>query len=279
MCQFCVKHGDGEKWYLQARNYAYDLTRDLERRGFLVDFLRNFNQQMDGAMAGLDKIRRLPGPVRRALLGLTSRKFQVNHFGQPVPIEDCERIFQITTSIVRIPCVCRNYAGTDDNAYCLAVTTQPLDDVLDEGFESYSAGPDTSAFQSLTSTEAMELLRTLEEEGMMHSVWTFLTPFIAGLCSCKLADGCMAMRATLREDLKVMWKGEYVARVDADLCKGCKQCVELCPFGAIEFNANDKKAVVRLDLCYGCGTCRAACSKEAISLAARAEVPQVANDW
>ncbi len=279
MCRFCVKHGDGEKWYLQASNYAFDLSSDLERRGFLVDFLRDFDREMTEAMSGLKRLRALPGPVRRLVSGRLSRTWQGKHFGQPVPIEDCETIFGITTSIVRIPCVCRNFAGTEDNAYCLAITTQPPDDLLEEAFEGYSTGPDTSAFQSLTSDEAMHLLRSLEEEGMMHSVWTFLTPFIAGLCNCRLADGCMGMRATLQEGLKVMWKGEYVARVDADLCKGCKQCVELCPFDAIEFNADDKKATVRLDLCYGCGTCRAACSAEAISLTARTEVPQVANDW
>jgi Pyruvate/2-oxoacid:ferredoxin oxidoreductase delta subunit len=279
MCRFCVKHGDGQKWYLQAKNYAYDLTSDLKRRGFLIDFLRDFDQQTAAAMDGLSKVKRLPGPVRRAALGALSRRMQATHFGQPVPIEDCEAIFDITTSIVRVPCVCRNFAGTEDNAYCLAITTRPLGDILTEAFEGYSTGPDTSAFQSLTSAEAMELLRSLEEEGMMHSVWTFLTPFIAGLCNCRLADGCMAMRATLQEGFKIIWKGEYVARVDADLCKGCKQCVELCPFDAIEFDADNKKATVRLDLCYGCGTCRAACSAEAISLTARAEVPEVANDW
>jgi Pyruvate/2-oxoacid:ferredoxin oxidoreductase delta subunit len=274
-----VKHGDGQKWYLEATNYAHDLTTDLKRRGFLVDFIRDFDQQAAAAMSGLSKAKRLPGPVRRAMLGAISRRMQATHFGQPVPIEDCAAILDITTSIVRIPCVCRNFSGTPDNAYCLAITTQPAQDVLEESFAGYSLAPDTSAFQSLTSAEAMELLHTLEEEGMMHSVWTFLTPFIAGLCNCRLSDGCMAMRMTLEEGVKVMWKGEYVAGVDADLCKGCKQCVELCPFDAIEFDANDKKATVRLDLCYGCGTCRAACPTNAISLTPRAEVPQVANDW
>jgi ferredoxin len=279
MCQFCIKHGDGEKWYLQASNYAFDLTSDLERRGFLVDFLRDFDQQMNGAVSSLSKARKLPGPIRRALFGALSRKWQAKHFGQPVPIEDCERIFDLTTSIVRIPCVCRSFAGTDDNAYCLAVTTQPPDDLLKEAFEGYETGPDTAAFESLTSAEAMELLRACEEQGMMHSVWTFLTPFIAGLCNCKLADGCMGMRATLQEGLKVMWKGEYVAVVDPDVCAGCQECVALCPFSAIEFDAGDGRANVRLDRCYGCGTCRSACSADAISLTPRAQVPVVANDW
>ena len=30
MCEFCIKHGEGKKWYLQAKNYAEDL---LSERG------------------------------------------------------------------------------------------------------------------------------------------------------------------------------------------------------------------------------------------------------
>jgi ferredoxin len=279
MCQFCTKHGEGRKWYLEAENYAYDLTSDLERRGFLVDFLRDFDKTASEGLAGMGKLRKLPGVARRVALGAMSRKWQPKHFGQPVPIEDCEAIFGITSSIVRIPCVCRRFSGAKDDGYCLAITTQPIGHVLEEGFAGDAAGPDTSLFQSLTSTEALELLRSFEERGMMHSVWTFLTPFIAGLCNCRLADGCMGMRMTLEEGLKMMWKGEYVASVDPDLCAGCEECVELCPFGAVEFDADNGKAVVRLDLCYGCGTCRAACGTDAISLTPRVEVAAVANDW
>lgn len=279
MCQFCVKHGDGRKWYLQAKNYAFDLTSDLERRGFVVDFTRTFEEKMTQALEGVKRLQALPGPLRIAAARQISRRFRPKHWGQPVPVEECERILGITTSIVRIPCVCRNFAGAEDDAYCLAVTTRPINDVLEESFADYSIGPDTAAFTSLTGPEALDVLRHCEEQGMMHSVWTFITPYIGALCNCRLSDGCMAMRMTLREGVKVMWKGEYVARVDADLCKGCKQCVELCPFDAIEFDANDKKATVRLDLCYGCGTCRTACSPDAVSLTPRAEVPEVANDW
>ena len=27
MCEFCHKHGEGKKWYLQAQNYAEDRLR------------------------------------------------------------------------------------------------------------------------------------------------------------------------------------------------------------------------------------------------------------
>ena len=38
MCQFCHQHGEGKKWYLQAKNYAEDLLGDLRRRKYIADF-------------------------------------------------------------------------------------------------------------------------------------------------------------------------------------------------------------------------------------------------
>ena len=38
MCEFCVSHGDGEKWYLQAKNYSDDLLSDIKRQKFIKHF-------------------------------------------------------------------------------------------------------------------------------------------------------------------------------------------------------------------------------------------------
>ena len=42
MCQFCVEHGEGKRWYLEASNYAYDLDSDLKRREYVLEFIRGF---------------------------------------------------------------------------------------------------------------------------------------------------------------------------------------------------------------------------------------------
>ena len=39
MCEFCLQHGEGKKWYLQAKNYADDLLSDVRRRRFIKNFL------------------------------------------------------------------------------------------------------------------------------------------------------------------------------------------------------------------------------------------------
>ena len=38
MCEFCLKHGEGKKWYLQASNYSDDLLSDIRRRKFIETF-------------------------------------------------------------------------------------------------------------------------------------------------------------------------------------------------------------------------------------------------
>jgi len=47
-------------------------------------------------------------------------------------------------------------------------------------------------------------------------------------------------------------------------CKGCNQCVSICPAGAIQVNGN--KVWVKEDICIGCGVCQNVCKHEAIQL-------------
>ena len=269
MCEFCAQHGDGKTWYLQAQNYAVDLTRDLERREYLIDFVSGFDKRMSRDVPLLRAMRNAPRPIRAAFQAIARPRQLRDHFGQPVPIEECERIFDMATSIVQLPCVCRHFAKKPERGYCLGVTVAPIDDVLREAFAGFEDGPDTPTLQRLSRTQALSLLQRAEREGMMHSVWTFKTPFIAGICNCNLASGCMAMATTLTYDYKTMWKGEHLAAVDTSVCTGCGACADLCPFAAITVGVD---GVARIDpeSCYGCGICRSACGSDAISLHPRA---------
>lgn len=278
MCTFCVEHGDGKKWYLEAKNYAADLSSDLRRRGYMVDFLREFDRNRRRLLTAMELLDAAPRPVGDLGKRTFTRKMQPSHFGQPVPIEECAKIFDIATSIVNIPCPCRVFAGGREEGYCLLVTTSPADDVLREGFAGYGNGPDVSPFQRLSKEEAIALLRRCETQGLMHSVWTFLTPFIGAICNCNLESGCMAMRLTVGHGAKLMWKGEYVAAIDADRCSGCGQCAERCPFNAIDVEKGAAAAVRSRD-CWGCGVCRAGCATNAVALGDRAASAGAAGSW
>ncbi len=199
-----------------------------------------------------------------------------------VPIEDLERILDLVNSVVRLPCICRKVTRGREKRYCYGLSMSPaggelarIVGSLDDGF---FAGPDTSGFETLTKTEALESWRAHEREGLCHSVWTFRTPFIGGLCNCDRSD-CIAMRATVTHGVPVMFRAGYVATIDPDRCTGCRQCMKVCQFGAISYSAGEKKSVVDARRCFGCGVCRASCSAQAISLPDRASVPACANLW
>jgi len=55
-----------------------------------------------------------------------------------------------------------------------------------------------------------------------------------------------------------------VAEVDENACSGCKICIGLCPYKAINFDINKKVAMINEVLCKGCGTCVSACPSSAI---------------
>jgi len=63
-----------------------------------------------------------------------------------------------------------------------------------------------------------------------------------------------------------IWVGGQVAQINTAMCSGCLGCVEVCPYGAIDFDDSNNKAVINSALCKGCGACSAACPSEAIVL-------------
>jgi ferredoxin len=253
MCTFCVKHGEGKRWYLNAASYAADLESDLRRRGYMVDFVGGFERHRRGIEVGLRAIRLAPEPVRAGLAGALSARQQREHFGQPVPIEQCERIFAIASNVTRVPCVCRGAMrpGSNAESCCIVATVTPHDGVLAEIFEHYEPGPDAEGFE---------------------------TPFIAAICNCDLPSGCMALRLQLQKNIRMMWRGEDVARLDGGRCSGCGECVPLCPFGALRKTGRRAVALDRT-ACWGCGTCRTGCARGALALEPRTTAPDVASLW
>jgi ferredoxin len=281
MCEFCHKHGEGKKWYLQAKNYSDDLMSDARRRHFVEDFFTRVEQLTEDAQS-MERFEKAPGFLKGLIRRSVTRKMKREHFGQVVPIEEIEQIFGFTNSIVRLACVCRLATLGKEKRYCYGIS------LASDGGEfgrmmqgldhSYATGPNTSGLESLTREEATAAFHQCDREGLCHSVWTFRTPFIAGICNCDRAD-CLAMRSTVTHGIQVMFRAEYVAQVDPDLCAGCRDCLRSCQFGAITYSPSTEKAVIDQMWCYGCGVCRAACKKSAIRLTPRSEVPAVAGVW
>jgi len=281
MCQFCVQHGEGKRWYANAGNYALDLQADLRHRGFMVGFIRNFEKQRRSINAGINVLRCIPEPAKSWLSQPVTTAARENHFGQPIPIEACANIFDIATNITRLPCVCRGAMrpGSNAESCCIAMTVHQHDTLLEESFRDYAGGPQAEGFERLTKEQALVYLRRAEERGLCHTVWTFITPFIAAICNCDLPGGCLAMKIQLTAGIRIMWKGEDVIRYHADRCTGCRRCVKQCPFGAIHTEARRARLRVDRAACWGCGICRTVCTPGALSLEPRSAAVDVATVW
>lgn len=279
MCEFCHQHGEGKKWYLQAKNYSLDLLSDVRRRQFIREFFAHPEAPAQG-LEQLERLARLPAFVQRAIKGRVSRRMKRMHFGQVVPLEDVEAIFGFVDSIVRVPCICRYANLGREVRYCYGVSLGPdgFGNLLPDLDSSFLAGPDTSGMENLGPAEALQAFAEHEKEGLCHTIWTFVTPFIGGICNCDRSD-CVAMRSTVIYGTKVMFRAETIAQVNPDICTGCRSCLRLCQFGAIAFSAANKRAFVDQSACYGCGICRSVCERSAITLRPRQETPAVAKLW
>jgi Pyruvate/2-oxoacid:ferredoxin oxidoreductase delta subunit len=281
MCDFCHQHGEGKKWYLAARNYSEDLLSDLKRQQFIERFFASPDHIGKGDRA-LRKLDKLPSFLTRGIRRSITEKQKVNHFGQVVPIEDIEKILGFTTSVVRLACICRHVAFGPEHRYCYGISLGPgggeLMNIVRGIDPAYLIGPQTGGLEFLPKEEALALMRENEEEGLCHTVWTFMTPFLGGICNCSL-PGCMAMKTTVNYRTPVMFRSEYMARVTEEKCSGCGECAKLCPFDAFHPHKRKTKARVDWKKCYGCGICRNACARGALSLVDRASVPEAASLW
>ena len=150
-------------------------------------------------------------------------------------------------TITRVACICRQASLGREKRYCYGVSLAPnggrFAEILQGLDQSFLTGPDAKGLEVLTKEEALTAFQAHEQEGLCHSVWTFHTPFIGGICNCDRSD-CMAMHCTVTQGVPVMFRGEYVAQVDPDLCLGCRECLGLCQFGAVTYSAANHKAVV-----------------------------------
>lgn len=271
MCEFCISHGEGKKWYENMANYSRELFLRVNSDEGLKRFLLRFGRSMQENIPKAEKWqKRLPWIYKLIAYPWFTRKQKQEHFGQIVPLEDIENVLDRVDTILRLPCICRKVATGIEKRYCYAVGMD-TSHIIEET-------PDFSDFDRISSAEAKTEIQNLDKEGMTHSVWTFNTPYIGAICNCD--QDCMAYRVQYRSQLaKVMWKGEYIAAIDPDQCNGCKLCRKQCLFDAIKYNPSTAKCSIEIGKCYSCGICRAVCPKGAITLVPRSNVQAAAQNW
>lgn len=272
MCEMCIKHGEGKKWYEVMRNYSQELAAQNKSEQFMREFILNFQNNTIKSIGKLDRLKRSNSIAYRFYRKMGTMHMKKIHFGQVVPLEDAEMIVDMVQSISRVPCACR-YATTGklNGRYCLSLGIDPNKILGDYPHLK-------EQFETLTPEQAKALLREFDQKGLVHSIWTFMTPFIGGICNCD--RDCVAYRCQVTADLmQCMFKGEYIADIDPEQCIGCRNCQKICQFGAVEYSVSSHKCYVNPRKCYGCGVCRSACKKEAVTILDKSQLPELAGVW
>lgn len=289
MCEFCTEHGEGEKWYLQMKNYSDILLHEelsaiqkeiagvTTRAEWIENSFKSFSMPaIPGVSEARDESRGAPSLSEPPKVELTEdekvARAKIEHFGQVLPIEDVEQVIDVVDSITRLPCGCRFITtGKADKRYCFGFGTDKPG--------ALGKYPDaSSSLEVLEREEAKRIFREYDEEGLVHSIWTGVTPYVIGMCNCD--RDCLAYRGYIEmRGSPSFFRAEYVCQTDWELCTGCKSCMRQCQFGAQFYSSTLGKVYIDPSRCFGCGVCRAACPNDAIALVPRQEVPEAVDLW
>ena len=279
MCWMCGEFGDPEHenglWYLNPKNYARNMYK-----------LRAPGEGFKGAEVGLETGAR-SGPSQADLLNAIENNDRVEYDrltaimtargqgSQIVPLEDADKVLELSSPIGLIACICRKGIRAIDERNeheytCMGMGVGMLK--WERWPERYKGG-----VSFVNIDEAKEWNHEMDRRGFVHILMLFGAPFIGGFCQCDYPD-CGAVRNAVDFGLGSL-KGHYVAMVDYDKCNGCGICAQRCQWGALKFEVTSEKANVDIFKCYGCGLCATGCPRGAIKMEPRVNVPAVAEVW
>lgn len=275
MCEYCTKHGDGQTWYKNAKNYSEDLQSDLWRQKVLAgyfDHVKLIKRSMDVLKQWLNFSDQAPKFIQRFFKNHYAVKYKV---GQVLPLEEVEEVVQKAASIVRVPCACRwAQYGTDDRC-CYPVAYNPKGWWEALKIPKEFDTPPTTGLEVVSSAEVIADMREFEKtQKRIHTIWTMGTPFITTICNCDM-QGCLGTKFNHALGGCIVMKAEFFAKINHESCKGCGQCERVCTFKAISpmtLDGGKKVAVVDPEKCFGCGLCRNVCKTKSISLVERSKV-------
>lgn len=293
MCEWCMKHGSGGKWYMNAKNYSYELVDKYNLREYLSEQWMNFENVFIRKIMGMSSIGlgyKLQMPIagrviRKAVEGMIHHDKPASgnpvradgHFGQAVPLEDAKAILGNLAAepIISNYCMCRMMQRGVKDVCC--INFGALSEVI-EKLPRFLPDQKGANNHRLDRDEAIALVEEQNKKGRIASVWFQPVPYINAICSCEKPQ-CGGLR--LRTDFKLnsFYKAEYVVEVDPDMCQGCKECIAMCQFGAINYSPTLDRVIIDQDQCFGCGVCRHACTHDALELKPRENHPTLNNSF
>ncbi len=96
--------------------------------------------------------------------------------------------------------------------------------------------------------------------------------FLAGCCQGPkdIPDTVSQAEGAAAEALSLIMRGQVeveaaVSSIDPEICVGCRQCMGVCMYSAIDYNPARGICVVNPAICKGCGLCAATCPNKAVT--------------
>jgi ferredoxin len=263
MCEFCKKHaGEKTKWYFNPKNYSKEMG---EVRLELLEKLardRCYEQWVISGFGSIEVLKDIP-ILNKLIKNFEERQFKKTEGGQIIPLNDAVKVLELCENPAILPCTCRQIVG-EEKYCCLNFGLIP---------ELYKKANPDGYMEELSVSEASRLLHEWDREGLYHVILWGKAPYVTSVCNCTPAY-CLAHKGRFVSGMRYsMLKGEYVARVREEQCRGCKTCMTRCQFGALTFNVDQGKAFIDLQRCVGCGLCTTGCPNLAIQLIERSLTP------
>ncbi|OHD64497.1 MAG: hypothetical protein A2176_02570 [Spirochaetes bacterium RBG_13_51_14] len=283
MCDLCMKHGAGGKWYLNAEHYSQAIAEKYNLRDFLMEQYKNFEQISVRKVHGFNAVGmgyKLKMPIIGRIVKYAAEKMlhstrppknpfrAEGHIGQIVPLEDAVAILRTCAAepIIEKNCMCRYMSRGVKEACCINFGV--MSEIVDKLPRFI---PEKDKF-FLTRQQAIDRFTEHNRKGYIGSIWFGPFPYINNLCSCASPE-CAGIRPRVDYGITSIYKAEYIVDFDPDKCTGCGVCVARCQFKAIGCDHALKRITVDYEACFGCGVCRHACKQKALFLKPRDEFP------
>lgn len=213
---------------------------DLWKR-FMAEEFEGYNRLIEEA---------LPGPVVRVI----PVNISITPETRILAFDDIKQVVDNARKLAVTPCSCRVIDGSCGKP--LEVCVQ-IDKAADYAIERGTGRP-------LDKSEALELMKMCEEEGLIHVSDNHRAP---GHVICNCCSDCCLNWPSVRTGLgKFVVPSRFAATVDASSCSACETCLERCYFDAIKMEGENDTAVIDAEKCMGCGLCLVTCPEDAISL-------------
>jgi NAD-dependent dihydropyrimidine dehydrogenase PreA subunit len=177
-----------------------------------------------------------------------------------LPCDDIRELLRVNTETLAI-----------NNCSCLRISKKRAPDIPEELCfiidKTAQYCIDRGTARRITLKEAMDILKQTEKYPLVHITYN-VKPMLRLIGNC--GNYCIVFRWSPPRIIRNCAPSRFQAKVNPEMCLGCKTCVELCLFGAAQIKhypeLDVERAYIDTEKCMGCGNCVILCPIGAITM-------------